>query len=591
MGMQLALEHPIDADLVMPVPDTGAPAAAGFAEASGLPYREGMYRNRYAGRTFIQPSAGLRHRGVTIKLNPLREVVNGKRLIVVDDSIVRGTTTKRIVELLRKAGATEVHVRISAPPIYHPCFYGIDTQIETELIASTHTRARDPRLHRRRFARLPDRSVASSPRSSCRTSGSASPASMATTRSPCRTTPRAASSCSRSRSRGWSGDRGQGRGGPGRLPRRRRRRGRRRAGGGPDARPRRVDAPARGRRRPRRVRRRLRRSRPAIASRCSSPRPTASGRRPRSPPRSGGSTRSASTSSRCAPTTSSAAAPSRSPSSTTWRSAGSSPAWVAELVGSVAAGCRDAGCALVGGETAEHPGLMEPDAFDLSGCCIGVVERADAHRRLGRPRRRRDRRTGVVGAPRQRLLAGPGPARGVGPRARRAVPGAPAPVARRRRDGTGDRRRAARGDGDARRGPARPRPGSTPGPSWRRGPPSGPPDPTCTASPTSPAAACPATCRGRCRPAWPPGSTPPAGRCRRSCACSGRFGGLDDEELRATFNGGLGMVVVVPPDAVAGGDRRDRGLRDRGDDRRRGGRSRPASVALATSRAHSGRAA
>ena len=139
MGMQLAMEHPIDADLVMPVPDTGAPAAAGFAEASGLPYREGMYRNRYAGRTFIQPSAGLRHRGVTIKLNPLREVVNGKRLIVVDDSIVRGTTTKRIVELLRKAGATEVHVRISAPPIYHPCFYGIDTQIETELIASTHS--------------------------------------------------------------------------------------------------------------------------------------------------------------------------------------------------------------------------------------------------------------------------------------------------------------------------------------------------------------------------------------------------------------------------------------------------------------------
>jgi amidophosphoribosyltransferase len=98
-----------------------------------------MYRNRYAGRTFIQPSAGLRHRGVTIKLNPLREVVAGKRLIVVDDSIVRGTTTKRIVELLRKAGASEVHVRISAPPIYHPCFYGIDTSIETELIASTHT--------------------------------------------------------------------------------------------------------------------------------------------------------------------------------------------------------------------------------------------------------------------------------------------------------------------------------------------------------------------------------------------------------------------------------------------------------------------
>ncbi len=139
MGEQLAIEHPIDADLVIPVPDTGAPAAAGYSEASGIPYREGMYRNRYAGRTFIQPSQGMRHRGVTIKLNPMREVVNGKRLIVVDDSIVRGTTTKRIVELLRKAGATEVHVRISAPPIYHPCFYGIDTSIETELIAGTHT--------------------------------------------------------------------------------------------------------------------------------------------------------------------------------------------------------------------------------------------------------------------------------------------------------------------------------------------------------------------------------------------------------------------------------------------------------------------
>ncbi|HKG56505.1 MAG TPA: amidophosphoribosyltransferase, partial [Candidatus Limnocylindrales bacterium] len=139
MGMQLAIEHPTDADLVMPVPDTGAPAAAGYAESSGLPYREGLVRNRYTGRTFIQPSQTLRHSGVTMKLNPLREVVRGKRLTVVDDSIVRGTTTKQIVDLLRRAGATEVHIRISAPPIYHPCFYGIDTQVETELIAATHT--------------------------------------------------------------------------------------------------------------------------------------------------------------------------------------------------------------------------------------------------------------------------------------------------------------------------------------------------------------------------------------------------------------------------------------------------------------------
>src|SRR2546425_4035031 len=139
MGMELAGEHPADGDLVMPVPDTGAPAAAGFAEASGSPYREGLVRNRYTGRTFIQPSQTMRHRGVTIKLNPLREVVAGKRLIVVDDSIVRGTTTKRIVDLLRRAGASEVHVRISAPPIFHPCFYGIDTQVETELVAATHS--------------------------------------------------------------------------------------------------------------------------------------------------------------------------------------------------------------------------------------------------------------------------------------------------------------------------------------------------------------------------------------------------------------------------------------------------------------------
>jgi amidophosphoribosyltransferase len=136
MGEWLADEAPADADVVVPVPDTGAPAAAGFAERSGLPYREGMVKNRYVGRTFIQPSPTLRQRGVAVKLNPLREVVRGKRLVVVDDSIVRGTTTRQIVSLLRQAGAAEVHLRISAPPIYHPCFYGIDTQIERELIAS-----------------------------------------------------------------------------------------------------------------------------------------------------------------------------------------------------------------------------------------------------------------------------------------------------------------------------------------------------------------------------------------------------------------------------------------------------------------------
>jgi amidophosphoribosyltransferase len=136
MGEALAREAPAEADMVMPVPDTGAPAAAGYAEASGIPYREGMVKNRYAGRTFIQPSQAMRQRGVTMKLSPLREEVRGRRLVVVDDSIVRGTTTRQIVSLLRRAGAREIHVRISAPPIHHPCFYGIDTSIDTELIAS-----------------------------------------------------------------------------------------------------------------------------------------------------------------------------------------------------------------------------------------------------------------------------------------------------------------------------------------------------------------------------------------------------------------------------------------------------------------------
>lgn len=136
MGEALAAEAPVDADLVVPVPDTGSPAAAGFAEASGIPYGEGMVKNRYVGRTFIQPSAALRQRGVTVKLNPLREVVRGRRLVVVDDSIVRGTTTREIVAMLRRAGAAEIHLRISAPPIFHPCFYGIDTQIEHELLAA-----------------------------------------------------------------------------------------------------------------------------------------------------------------------------------------------------------------------------------------------------------------------------------------------------------------------------------------------------------------------------------------------------------------------------------------------------------------------
>ena len=136
MGVALAREAPADADMVIPVPDTAGSAAAGYAEESGIPYGEGLMKNRYVGRTFIQPSQSLRERGVKLKLNPIPEGVRGKRLVVVDDSIVRGTTTRQIVQTLREAGATEVHLRITSPPIKWPCFYGIDMSTRSELVAS-----------------------------------------------------------------------------------------------------------------------------------------------------------------------------------------------------------------------------------------------------------------------------------------------------------------------------------------------------------------------------------------------------------------------------------------------------------------------
>jgi amidophosphoribosyltransferase len=139
MGVALAHEAPVEADMVIPVPDTGGSAAAGYAEAAGLPYGEGLMKNRYVGRTFIQPSQSLRERGVKLKLNPIPEAVKGKRLVVVDDSIVRGTTTRQIVQTLREAGASEVHMRITSPPIKWPCFYGIDMSTRGELVASDLT--------------------------------------------------------------------------------------------------------------------------------------------------------------------------------------------------------------------------------------------------------------------------------------------------------------------------------------------------------------------------------------------------------------------------------------------------------------------
>jgi amidophosphoribosyltransferase len=138
MGERLAEEAPVDADLVMPAPDSGTPAAIGFARASGIPFSEGLIKNRYVGRTFIEPDEGLREQGIRLKFNPLSEVA-GKRVVLVDDSIVRGNTTRRIVALLFEAGAQEVHVRISAPPIVSPCFYGIDFADEEQLVASSRS--------------------------------------------------------------------------------------------------------------------------------------------------------------------------------------------------------------------------------------------------------------------------------------------------------------------------------------------------------------------------------------------------------------------------------------------------------------------
>jgi amidophosphoribosyltransferase len=136
-GRQLARESAVDADLVTPVPDSGVPAAIGFAEESGIPLEFGLIRNHYVGRTFIEPQQSIRHFGVKIKLNAQREVLQGKRVIVVDDSIVRGTTSRKIIRMLRDAGATEVHMRISSPATISPCYYGIDTPTRSELIASS----------------------------------------------------------------------------------------------------------------------------------------------------------------------------------------------------------------------------------------------------------------------------------------------------------------------------------------------------------------------------------------------------------------------------------------------------------------------
>jgi amidophosphoribosyltransferase len=139
LGRLLAKEHPADADIVVPVPDSGVPAAVGYALESGIPFRMGLIRNHYIGRTFIEPSQAIRNFGVKLKLNPVRGLIEGQRVVLVDDSIVRGTTSRKIVRMVREAGATEVHVRISCPPTISPCYYGVDTPTREELIASSNT--------------------------------------------------------------------------------------------------------------------------------------------------------------------------------------------------------------------------------------------------------------------------------------------------------------------------------------------------------------------------------------------------------------------------------------------------------------------
>ena len=139
LGRRLAVEAPIEADVVVPIPDSGVCAAIGFAEKSGIPMRMGLIRNHYVGRTFIEPEQSIRHFGVRVKLNPVKSILKGKRVVLVDDSIVRGTTSQKIVRMIRSAGAEEVHMRISSPPTISPCFYGVDTPRRAELIGATHS--------------------------------------------------------------------------------------------------------------------------------------------------------------------------------------------------------------------------------------------------------------------------------------------------------------------------------------------------------------------------------------------------------------------------------------------------------------------
>jgi amidophosphoribosyltransferase len=164
LGRLLAREHAVPADIVVPVPDSGVPAAVGYSQESGIPFRMGLIRNHYVGRTFIEPVQSIRDFGVKLKLNPVPEILRGKRVVLVDDSIVRGTTSRKIVRMVREAGAAEVHMRISCPPTVSPCYYGVDTPTREELIASDESRVR-PRLTPEEFEAFEATLEAGEPRS------------------------------------------------------------------------------------------------------------------------------------------------------------------------------------------------------------------------------------------------------------------------------------------------------------------------------------------------------------------------------------------------------------------------------------------
>ena len=419
LGEALAREAPADADLVMPVPETGGPAAAGYAEASGIPYRDGMVRNRYAGRTFIQPSAALRQRGVNVKLSPLPEQVRDRRLVVVDDSIVRGTTTRQIVALLRRAGAREIHLRISAPPIYHPCFYGIDTQIETELIAARHSLEEiRAYLGADSLAYLSIGGVLGAiglPRErfcfACFDGQYPVPVPYDVTahkfvlEAPPVTTP------AMSRPRDARPD-------PLRSAY---------ASAGVDV--------AAGERAVELMRARVTATQgpdvlAGIGGFAAAVRLPAGLREPVLVSATDGvgtktaiaramrrlDTIGVDLVAMCADDVVCLGA--RPLCFLDYLALGHlDPVSVATLVGGVARGCALAGCALVGGETAEHPGLMAPDEFDLAGFCVGIAERRGAARPGRRGGRRCAARAGRLGAARQRVLARAGH-----PRPPRAVP-------------------------------------------------------------------------------------------------------------------------------------------------------------------------